>query len=205
MVQITVAKTAGFCFGVKRAVEKVYDQIATGKKQIYTYGPIIHNEEVVRELNVAKFDAVILGMSSHFEDQVLALTLLKQEGARKVLAKANTAIQERILYRLGADEVIQPEQDVAERISRRLSMTNITDLFEFKGSAFAEVSVPARMAGKSLRQLDLRNRCNVTVLLMHKPGCPTETILSPDTLLEKGDQLTVFGSRESILKLFKEN
>ena len=165
----------------------------------------VSNEEVVRELDVRKFDAVILGMSSHFEDQVLALTLLKQEGARKVLAKANTAIQERILYRLGADEVIQPEQDVAERISRRLSMTNITDLFEFKGSAFAEVSVPARMAGKSLRQLDLRNRCNVTVLLTHKPGCPTETILSPDTLLEKGDQLTVFGSRESILKLFKEN
>lgn len=49
-MEITVAKTAGFCFGVKRAVEKVYDQIATGKKQIYTYGPIIHNEEVVRDL-----------------------------------------------------------------------------------------------------------------------------------------------------------
>ena len=49
-MEITVAKTAGFCFGVKRAVEKVYDQIATWKKQIYTYGPIIHNEEVVRDL-----------------------------------------------------------------------------------------------------------------------------------------------------------
>lgn len=49
-MEITVAKTAGFCFGVKRAVEKVYDQIATWKKQIYTYGPIIHNEEVVQDL-----------------------------------------------------------------------------------------------------------------------------------------------------------
>ena len=49
-MEVTVAKTAGFCFGVKRAVEKVYDQIATGKKPIYTYGPIIHNEEVVRDL-----------------------------------------------------------------------------------------------------------------------------------------------------------
>ena len=49
-MEITVAKTAGFCFGVKRAVEKVYDQIATGKKPIYTYGPIIHNEEVVGDL-----------------------------------------------------------------------------------------------------------------------------------------------------------
>ena len=72
----------------------------------------VSNEEVIRELDVKKFDAIILGMSSHFEDLVLALTLLKQEGAAKVLAKAGNQIQERILYRLGADEVIQPEQDV---------------------------------------------------------------------------------------------
>ena len=48
-MEITVAKTAGFCFGVKRAVEKVYSQCGLGK-QIYTYGPIIHNEEVVKDL-----------------------------------------------------------------------------------------------------------------------------------------------------------
>lgn len=50
-MEVIVAKTAGFCFGVKRAVEKVYEQIASGKKPIYTYGPIIHNEEVVRDLS----------------------------------------------------------------------------------------------------------------------------------------------------------
>ena len=47
---IKTAKTAGFCFGVKRAVEKVYDQVEMGKKNVYTYGPIIHNEEVVSDL-----------------------------------------------------------------------------------------------------------------------------------------------------------
>ena len=164
----------------------------------------VSNEEVVRELNVRKFDAVILGMSSHFEDQVLALTLLKQEGVRKVIVKANTTIQERILFRLGADEVFQPEQDVAERLARRLTMDNITDLFEFKGSAIAEVTVPEQLSGQSLRQLDLRNRFNVTVLLMRKPGGSAETGMTPDTLLEKGDQLTVFGSQKSIIELFKE-
>ena len=164
----------------------------------------VSNEEVVRELNVRKFDAVILGMSSHFEDQVLALTLLKQEGVRKVIVKANTTIQERILFRLGADEVFQPEQDVAERLARRLTMDNITDLFEFKGSAIAEVTVPEQLSGRSLRQLDLRNRFNVTVLLMRKPGGSAETVMTPDTLLEKGDQLTVFGSQKSIIELFKE-
>ncbi len=48
-MEVLLAKTAGFCFGVKRAVETVYEQIRTGKK-IYTYGPIIHNEEVVKDL-----------------------------------------------------------------------------------------------------------------------------------------------------------
>lgn len=48
-MEVITAKSAGFCFGVKRAVEQVYEQIGLGK-QIYTYGPIIHNEEVVRDL-----------------------------------------------------------------------------------------------------------------------------------------------------------
>ncbi|MGN0252159.1 MAG: 4-hydroxy-3-methylbut-2-enyl diphosphate reductase [Oliverpabstia sp.] len=47
---IKVAKTAGFCFGVRRAVEKVYEQVELGKEKVFTYGPIIHNEEVVADL-----------------------------------------------------------------------------------------------------------------------------------------------------------
>ncbi len=49
-MKVIVAKSAGFCFGVKRAVEQVYEQVEKGKKPIYTYGPIIHNEEVVKDL-----------------------------------------------------------------------------------------------------------------------------------------------------------
>ena len=51
-MEVVVAKSAGFCFGVKRAVDKVYEQIEKQeKKKIYTYGPIIHNEEVVNDLH----------------------------------------------------------------------------------------------------------------------------------------------------------
>ena len=165
----------------------------------------VSNEETVKELNVAKFDAVILSMSSFFEKQVLALTLLKQEGVKRVLAKANTNIQEKILYRLGADEVIQPEQDVAYRLSRRLSLSNISDMFDFKGSAIAEVIVPGHLGGKTLKELDLRNKHQVTVLLLRKPGSTEELPTGPATLLERGDQLTVFGNQQSIINLFKEN
>lgn len=48
-MNVTVAKTAGFCFGVKRAVDKVYEQIESGDGPIYTFGPIIHNDEVVKD------------------------------------------------------------------------------------------------------------------------------------------------------------
>ena len=165
----------------------------------------VSNEETVKELNVSKFDAVILSMSSYFEKQVLALTLFKQEGVKRVLAKANTNIQEKILFRLGADEVIQPEQDVANRLSRRLSLSNISDMFDFKGSAIAEVIVPGHLGGKTLKELDLRNKHQVTVLLLRKPGSTEELPTGPATLLERGDQLTVFGNQQSIINLFKEN
>ena len=160
--------------------------------------------DAIRELDVAKFDAVILGMSSHFEKQVLALTLLKQEGAKRILVKANTDIQERILYRLGADEVIQPEQDVAERLSRRLSLASISDLFEFKGYAIAEVVVPGSLAGSTLRELDLSKRYHITVLLLRKAGSSEENTPGPDIILDKGDQMTVFGTQSAILELFRK-
>ena len=50
-MKVIKAKTAGFCFGVKRAVETVYEQVENcGNEQIYTYGPIIHNEEVIKDM-----------------------------------------------------------------------------------------------------------------------------------------------------------
>ncbi len=69
-MEVIVAKSAGFCFGVKRAVDTVYEQAGSGRK-IYSYGPIIHNEEVVRDLErkgvhviqgVAELDALQEGV-----------------------------------------------------------------------------------------------------------------------------------------------
>ncbi len=161
------------------------------------------SEEVIRELNVDKFDAVILGMSSYFESQVLALTLLKQAGAKKVFIKSKSTIQEKILYRLGADEVIQPELDVANRLARRLSLSNISDIFEFKGSAIADVIVPEALENIPLRELDLRGRYNITILLKYTPDGLNVCAIGPDTVLKAGDQLTVFGDQKSIIELFK--
>ncbi len=68
-MEVNVAKTAGFCFGVKRAVDQVYEQTEKGKgKKIYTYGPIIHNEEVVKDLRSRGVEVI------HSEEELAALT-----------------------------------------------------------------------------------------------------------------------------------
>lgn len=67
-MEIVVAKTAGFCFGVERAVNKVYEQVKSGKKKIYTFGPIIHNEEVVRDLEEKGVEVI------HSEEELLRLS-----------------------------------------------------------------------------------------------------------------------------------
>ncbi len=163
----------------------------------------VTNPDTIKEIDVQNFDAVILGMSSHFEDLILALTLVKQEGAKKIITKANTALQKRILLRLGADEVILPEQAVAERLAKCLSMNNISDMFDFKGSTIAEVKVPAALSGKSIRDLDIRQKHNISILLIKKPGKEVENIWNPDIILEEGDELTILGDEKSIINLFR--
>ncbi|MBE6368305.1 MAG: TrkA family potassium uptake protein [Lentisphaerae bacterium] len=163
----------------------------------------VSNPDVIRELDVKKFDAIIISMSSHFEDVILALTLAKQEGAGKIYVKANSDIQKSILLRLGADVVIQPDHDVAERLCARLSMSKIEDMFEFKGSFIAEVGIPKTMLNKSIRSLDLRNRYNITILLVKKPGLEMTTVWDPNMVLQADDRLVVIGSEQAITEVFK--
>lgn len=160
--------------------------------------------DVIRELEVKKFDTIILCISDNFEAAIFALALLKQEGAEMVIAQAKTALQKQILFKLGADEVVQPDRDMAERLSKRISMSNISDMFDFKGSTIADLKVKKDFDGKSLRQLDLRRHHNITVLLIRKPGKDPEPVWDPDMILRMGDEITVIGKEDDILRAFKE-
>ena len=79
--KILVARTAGFCFGVKRAVEKVYEQVSMGKQNIYTYGPIIHNEEVVTDLE--KKGVRVLENEQELKDLMEGTVVIRSHGVPK--------------------------------------------------------------------------------------------------------------------------
>ena len=80
-MKVITAKTAGFCFGVKRAVDKVYDQVSQGKKEIYTYGPIIHNEEVVSDLE--KKGVRVLNDRKELEELTHGTVIIRSHGVGK--------------------------------------------------------------------------------------------------------------------------
>ena len=101
-------------------------------------------------------------------------------------------------------EVIQPEQAIAERLSKRLTLNNVSDMFDFKGSTIAEVKVPPSLSGKSIRELDIRQKHNISLLLLKKPGKEVENIWNPDIILEEGDELTIIGDEKSIIKVFQK-
>ncbi len=79
-MEVRLAKSAGFCFGVKRAVEQVYEQIETGR-QIYTYGPIIHNEEVVNDLN--KRGVIVIEDDNELEQICDGVVVIRSHGVSK--------------------------------------------------------------------------------------------------------------------------
>ncbi|NLG03816.1 MAG: 4-hydroxy-3-methylbut-2-enyl diphosphate reductase, partial [Clostridia bacterium] len=79
-MEVILAKSAGFCFGVKRAVEKVYDQVGNSE-HIYTLGPVIHNEEVVKDLE--KKGVCVLNDVSELNEIDQGIIVIRSHGVAK--------------------------------------------------------------------------------------------------------------------------
>ena len=80
-MKVIKAKTAGFCFGVKRAVDTVYEQVDTCSGPIYTYGPIIHNEEVVKDMESK--GVVVLRTEEELDDISGGTVIIRSHGVEK--------------------------------------------------------------------------------------------------------------------------
>ena len=80
MKEVILAKSAGFCFGVKRAVDTVYEQ--TGKKNVYTFGPIIHNEEVVKDLE--KKGVFVINTMEELDDITEGTVIIRSHGVSSI-------------------------------------------------------------------------------------------------------------------------
>ena len=129
------------------------------------------DEEVLRSLDPASFDFSFVCISHSFQASMETTSLLKELGAPMVVAKADRDIHARLLLKIGADEVVFPERDMAARTAMRFSVNGALEYVELApGYAIFELDVPDHWADKTLLDLDIRKRWGVNVIGRKEDG-----------------------------------
>lgn len=156
------------------------------------------NIEVLRALGVRNFDCVVVAMGSDVGNSALITLNLKELGVKEVICKAQSHVHSRVLEKIGADRVVFPEYEMGAKLAQGLSSSNVLNFIELSEDyGILELSAPQSWQGKSLRELDVRNRHHVNVIAIRKNG-ELNVAPSPDLPLESGDQVVTLGRYEDI-------
>jgi trk system potassium uptake protein TrkA len=163
-------------------------------------------EEALRGLGVAEFDTVVLSLGARADASALVALHVKDLGVGRLVVKAMSEDHARVLQLIGADDVIFPERDAAERVVRRLSDVNLIDVLPLgEGYSVREVVAAKSFAGKSLAELRLRNRFGVQVVAIRHPGGRGLTVNpGPDLKIREADTLLVLGANKDLDRLKAE-
>ena len=161
------------------------------------------NKEFLDSLGIRSFDCCIVTIGDDFQNSLETASLLKELGAKKVIARASRGVQEKFLLRNGADEVVYPEKQLASWTAVRCTSEHILDYIELDdGYAIFEVSIPNEWHGKTIIQLDVRKRYGINILGVRDGGRLNMSI-TPDTLLDTESSVLVLGHLKDIQKCFK--
>ncbi len=166
------------------------------------------DEKALAAQGIGEVDCAIVAIGENFEANVLATITCKNLGVPLVITRGATPTQCRILERIGADEVIQPEEESARRLARRLiqpSLLNVQQLAE--GVSVAQVAAPPRFFDRDLKDIDLRKRYGVTLVAIRRDregAQPLVIIPRPETVIREGDVLCLVGSDEDLARLAEE-
>ncbi len=161
------------------------------------------DENVVRSLGVRNFDVAVVALASNIEDSVLITLMLKEQGVKKVVAKAKSMLHMKVLERIGADVTVFPERDMGKRLAQRLSATNIIDFIELSDEhSIVETEAPREWFGKSLGELNIRGQYGLNIIAA-RDKYAVNLIVSPtaEYVIKEGDVLIVIGENTDIEKL----
>lgn len=153
-------------------------------------------------LGVGNYDLCVVAIGDSFENSLVTTSLLKELGAGRVIARASRGIQERLLLRNGADEVVYPEKQLARWTAIRYSSDHILEYWALDHDyAVYELAVPEAWLGQTVDQLDLRKKYGLNILGIRYDGHLNMDI-RPQTLLDKGASVLVLGPETAIRKRF---
>lgn len=163
------------------------------------------NADFLQSLDIPSFDVCIVAIGDDFQSSLETTSLLKEFGARYVVARASRDIHEKFLLRNGADETVYPERQLALWTAIRCGSNHILDYFPLSDEyAIYEVPVPRAWEGKSIIELDIRRRHHLNILGI-KAGDRIDLNISAQTILAANAAVLVAGRQEDVDHALRKN
>ena len=163
------------------------------------------NADFLQSLDIPSFDVCIVAIGDDFQSSLETTSLLKEFGARYVVARASRDIHEKFLLRNGADETVYPERQLALWTAIRCGSNHILDYFPLSDEyAIYEVPVPRAWAGKSIGELDVRRRHHLNILGI-KADKRIDLNISAQTILAANAAVLVAGKQEDVDRALRKN
>ncbi|MBC6004303.1 Ktr system potassium uptake protein A [uncultured Clostridium sp.] len=181
------------------AIDKNDDAVQALAEKV-THAAIVDvtDEQALRALGMGNFDVAIIAIGSDIRASIMATLIAKEMGVEQIVCKAKDELQAKVLYKIGADRVVFPERDMGVRVAHNLVSNNILDHIELDPDySIVEIVTPKEWEGKTLIELDLRAKYEITVLAI-KSGKSINVTPSPEEQLKSGSILVVIGQNSKI-------
>ncbi len=161
-------------------------------------------EEVLKSFGVGNFDICFVCIGTNFQSSLEITSMVKELGGRYVVSKANRDIHAKFLLRNGADEVIYPDRDIAEKLAVRYSANHVFDYIELT-EEFSIYEIPPlpEWVGKSIIDLSIRNKYHISILAT-KEGERAKLMPPADYVIRADEHLMVIGKNEDVDKILKQ-
>ncbi|MBK8206747.1 MAG: TrkA family potassium uptake protein [Planctomycetes bacterium] len=161
--------------------------------------------ETQRSLGLGKVDTVVVAIGENFEATQLAMLAARDLDYPRVIARANDRIKATILRRLGADEVIMPEEQAALKLAQKLAKPGLLEAVEIGTEhSFVQVKAPRAVIGKTLLELNLRKTFMVNLVAIRSADGESISIPGPDTTPGENDVLMIVGKDKDIDRFLRE-
>lgn len=192
---------------VEERVEQVADEVAIAITMDST------DPKALRSQKLEGMDAAVVAIGENFEATVLTTLNLMDLGIPRVIVRASGRDQERILRKLGVDEILAPETEFAGIVAERLMNPNLRGFLELPDDfEIAEIKAPTGCVGRTLGDIDLTNRYELRLITIRRTyneqGRDQEHLIGiprPDTTVQETDTLVVFGTLGNVNRLLEVN
>ena len=156
------------------------------------------DKEVLRALGAKEFECAIVAIGDDLADSVLATMNLKELGVPYIVCKASDETHRQVLLKLGADRVVIPEQEQADRLAKNLSSPNVLEYIELSEEyGIVEIPAPKGWQGKSLKELNVRAKLGVNIIAIETEG-NINVSPSADYKIAQGDIMVVLGDTAAL-------